>query len=127
MSKAAERLNKLRTGNPLLNLGMDVEISENFSKRCFSRLSSEKGRRMSGAGRRRPLFSGIYSGAGGAGGSYEGTVVFQVGRQSAYGNHPVGTVTIPLVIGGLCPVWMTPLPNEERTTLMERTATSSTC
>ena len=41
VSKAAERLNKLRTGNLLLNLGMDVEISENFSKRCFSRLSSE--------------------------------------------------------------------------------------
>ena len=56
MSKAAERLNKLRTGNPLLNLGMGVEISENFSKRCFSRLSSEKGKRMSGAGGCRPLF-----------------------------------------------------------------------
>lgn len=41
VSKAAERLNKLRTGNLRLNLGMDVEISENFSKRCFSRLSSE--------------------------------------------------------------------------------------
>ena len=59
MSKAAERLNKLRTGNRLFNLGMGVEISENFSKRCFSRLSSEKGKRMSGAGGHRPLFSGI--------------------------------------------------------------------
>lgn len=55
MSKAAERLNKLRTGTPLLNLGMDVEITENFGKRCFGHLSSEKGRRMSGAGGCRPL------------------------------------------------------------------------
>ena len=55
MSKAAERLNKLRTGTPLLNLGMDVEITENFGKRCFSHLSSEKGRRMRGAGGCRPL------------------------------------------------------------------------
>ena len=48
MSKAADRLNKLRTGNPLFNLGMGVEISENFSKRCSVVFQVRRGREYFG-------------------------------------------------------------------------------
>ena len=65
MSKAADRLNKLRTGNRLFNLGMGVEISENFSKRCSVVFQVRRGREYFGLKMHTLfiLYHFIYSGA----------------------------------------------------------------
>lgn len=120
--------------NPLL--GLVTWRSVKTSARCFGAderwagvSSSEKGRRIRGAGGYRQLFSGIWLYVG-AERRAEGRRKVQerlsvkLGANTlcehAHGNDPVGMVTVPLVIDDPVSCLVTHLPYGERSMLVGR-------
>lgn len=91
--------------------------------------SSEKGRRIRGAGGYRQLFSGVWLYAGAerrAEGRYKvrEQLFLKLGATTpcayAHGNDPIGTVTVPLVIDDPVSRLVTHLPYGERSMLVGR-------